>query len=488
MGAGWIIAWRMATRNIGLLSTLILVRLLQPTDFGLVTLAAGFINSVDALSAIGVQDALVRAPVLDREMYDTGFGLSVLRGVITAFVIAVIAWPIAQFFADSRLAVVMLALAAGSVIGAFENIGIVDFRRDLAFRKEFDMQLWSRVIAATTTVTVAVIWRSYWALVAGTLVYRLARLVQSYTMSSYRPHFTVRAWRRIIGFSLWTWGQTMLAQARERSDSIVIGRLLGTAQVGIFAVGLELGSLPTTELVEPLGRALFSGFASLHNASEGLGNMFRGAVGLGLMLILPAGVGISMVADPMVRLCLGEHWLVAVPIIQIMAIGGMTAIFTLSSGTLLNAIGQPKITLFVSVAATALKISALLLLVPLYGLSGAAIALVVSSGTECCVLLWITLPRIGVSVQQLVACMVRPVIATSAMVILLWYLGMAWTPSMGGEIADIGLDAGKRCAVGAACYGVILLALWLAAGRPEGAERYALTMAARTWNRIRRPT
>jgi O-antigen/teichoic acid export membrane protein len=278
----------------------------------------------------------------------------------------------------------------------------------------------------------------------------------------------------------------MLAQARDRSDSIVVGRLLGTAQVGVFAVGLELGSLPVTELVEPLGRALFSGFASLHNASEGLSNMFRGAVGLGLMLILPAGFGISMVADPMVRLCLGEHWLVAVPVIQIMAIGGTTAIFTLSSGTLMNAIGKPNITFHISVAATVVKIIALLLLVPRYGLPGAAIALVGSSGIECLVLLWVTLPRIGVSLRQLAGCVVRPAIATSAMVIVLWYLGMAWTPSSGREIVAIGLDTGERCAVGAVCYGVMLLAMWLGAGRPDGAERYALTMAGKTWRRIRR--
>jgi lipopolysaccharide exporter len=102
MGAGWIIAWRLATRNIGLLSTLVLVRLLQPADFGLVALATGFINSIDALSAIGVQDALVRTPVLDRDMYDTGFSLNVLRSVVTAVMIAVIAWPVAEFFDDRR--------------------------------------------------------------------------------------------------------------------------------------------------------------------------------------------------------------------------------------------------------------------------------------------------------------------------------------------------------------------------------------------------
>jgi lipopolysaccharide exporter len=483
-GAGWIIAWRVATRNIGLLSTLILVRLLQPGDFGLVALATGFISSVDALSAIGVQDALVRAPVLDRDMYDTGFSLSILRGVLTALLIAVIAWPIANFFGDGRLAIVMLALSAGSLISAFENIGIIDFRRDLTFRVEFNMQLWSRIVAAAATIIVATVWHSYWALVVGILAYRAVRLLLSYLMSPYRPHFTVRAWRRIIGFSLWTWAQTMLYQARERSDSIVIGRMLDTGQVGVFSVGAELGLLPTTELVEPLGRALFSGFASLHNASQGLGNMFLSAVGLGFLLILPAAFGISMVADPMVRLSLGEHWLSAVPVVQIVAISGTTAIFTQSCANLLNAVGRPRMTAYIAVASVLVKLVALVLLVPYYGLAGAAMALMASSATDLVLLLGVTLPRISVSAGRLAACVVRPAVATAAMVTVLWQLGMAWTPSSGADVMAISRDAGIRSVIGVACYSLVLAGTWLAAGWPDGAERSALTIAGKIWRRV----
>src|SRR6185312_7861022 len=235
IGAGWIIAWRVATRNLGLLSTLILVRLLAPTDFGLVALATGFISSVDALSAIGVQDALVRDPSADRDMYDTGFCLAILRGVLTALIVTAIAWPVGNFFSDPRLTVVMLALAVGTLISAFENIGIVDFRRDLAFRKEFDMQFRSRIVGVVTTIATAAIWHSYWALIAGILANRIARLAQSYSLSPYRPGLTLRAWRRIIGFSLWAWAQTMLYQARDRSDSIAVGRFMGAADVGAFS-------------------------------------------------------------------------------------------------------------------------------------------------------------------------------------------------------------------------------------------------------------
>ena len=484
MGVGWIVAWRVATRNIGLLNTLILVRLLQPTDFGLVALAGGFINSVDALSAIGVQDALIRAPSLNRDLYDTGFGLSLLRGLLTSALIAAIAWPVGHFFNDPRLTVVMLALSAGTVISAFENIGIVNFRRDMAFRKEFDMQLWSRIAGVMMAITTAAIWHTYWALVAGILTFRVGRLVQSYVLSTYRPSFTLRAWRSIIGFSLWSWGQTMVGQVRDRSEGIAIGRLLGTEQVGVFSVGLEIGSLPITELVEPLCRALFSGFASLQNTAEGLAKMFVGAVGLGWMLILPAGVGISMIADPMVRVSLGEHWVSAVPIVQIMAIGGITSIITLSCGTLLNAVGRPHEAFYVGIAATLVKIVALVLMVPAFGLLGAAGAIVVSSLIDLLLLLFLTLPRIGVMPWRLVAAMVRPLLATGAMVATLWHFGMAWTPTTGDTVLTFGLDAGRRSATGAACYVVALVGLWFAAGRPDGAERYTLTMLQNLWRRF----
>ena len=485
-GAGWIIAWRVATRNIGLVSTLILVRLLEPADFGLVAVATGIISTIDAVSSIGVQDALVRAPDLDRAMYDTGFGLSVLRGLLTALVIAVIAWPMGQFFGDGRLTVVMLALAAGSVVSAFENIGIIDFRRDVAFRKEFDMQLWSRVVSAATTICVAVVWRSYWALVAGILTYRLVRLLQSYVMSPYRPRIAFGAWRRIIGFSMWSWASTMLGQIQGPSESMVIGRLLGTMQVGVYAVGLELGLLPTTELVEPLGRALFSGFASLHNAAQGLANMFQGAVGTGLMLVLPAGVGISLVADPMVRLCLGEQWLAAVPVVQILAIGATTTIFIHAAANLIVAIGRPKVTFWFSVAATVVKLTALLVLVPYFGVTGAAAAWVGSSLVNALLLLGYAMPHAGVSVRQVLACMVRPLLATLVMTVVLWRLGMAWTPSSGADVIGFGTDAAARVATGALCYGVVLLAAWFAAGCPDGAERFTLTIARSFWLRLRR--
>jgi len=224
----------------------------------------------------------------------------------------------------------------------------------------------------------------------------------------------------------------------------------------------------------------------LHNASQGLANMFRGAVGMGLMLVLPAGVGISLIADPMVRLSLGERWLVAVPVVQILAIGGTAAIFIHAAATLIVAIGRPKVTFYFGVVATLIKVAALLLLVPYFGVTGAAVAWVGSSLVNALLLVGYALPHAGVSLKQLLACVVRPVIATLAMTGVLWQLGMAWTPSGGADAFGFGMDAAARSSIGALCYGIVLLAVWYGAGRPDGAERFTLTTARRFWLRLRR--
>jgi lipopolysaccharide exporter len=488
MGAGWIIGWRAVSRNIGLVSTLILVRLLQPSDFGLIALASGFITSIDALSAIGVQDALVRSPAVDRQLYNVGFTISVLRGALTALIIAGIAWPTGLFFGDLRLTMVMIVLAAGTLISAFENIGIVDFRRDLTFRKEFDMQVWSRIFGAITTVAAAAIWQSYWALIAGIAVSRVLRLIQSYTLSAYRPSFGLSGWRRIIGFSLWTWAQSLLYQARDRSDSIVIGRYLGTDQIGVFSVGSELGLLPATEVAEPLGRALFSGFAALQGSSLGIANMFLGAVSLGMTLVIPASLGISMIADPLVRFALGEKWTAAIPIVQILAVCGTTSVIGQTCANLLNATGRPNATFYVIVVTTAVKVIALLAFVPSMGLRGAAAAILFASVMDTVLLLGVTLPHITVSLPTLARKLARPVLATGVMTLVLWQLGMAWTPSTGSTGFEYGADACLRSAIGALCYSIALAGAWFTAGRPDGAEQFALSLVIGMWNRLRQRT
>ena len=136
IGATWMMAWRMVTRFLGLASTLVLARVLMPADFGLVAMATTFGAAVEALSQLGLQDALVRHRDGERLM-DTGFTLQLGRGLATGVVVAASAPAAAWWFTEPRLIPILMILAATSVVAGAENIGIIVFRRDMRFDKQF---------------------------------------------------------------------------------------------------------------------------------------------------------------------------------------------------------------------------------------------------------------------------------------------------------------------------------------------------------------
>src|SRR5258707_9108035 len=139
LGAGWMVAWRMVTRLLGLISTLVLARILVPADFGLVALATASSDAVEALSVLGLDDALVRDKESSRALNDTAFSLMAARGVLNAALIAVLAYPASVWLVEPRLVPILLVLSALTLIAGFENIGIVEFRRNLQFQKAFKL-------------------------------------------------------------------------------------------------------------------------------------------------------------------------------------------------------------------------------------------------------------------------------------------------------------------------------------------------------------
>jgi O-antigen/teichoic acid export membrane protein len=304
-------------------------------------------------------------------------------------------------------------------------------------------------------------------------------------MVPYRPALTLRSWRRLIGFSFWSWLQAMLFQIRDRGDSIIIGRILGTTQFGFFSIGAEFGSLPVTEVVEPLGRALFSGFALLHRSEGSPTQLYLTAVEVSVMLILPAGLGISMVADPMVRLILGTEWLNVVPVIQIIGVASTVSIFGYFSGTFLSAGGKMRDTFLLSSLSVSIRIPLMIALVYAWGLTGAAVAASIALMVDQILFLWRSMQRLGITITGLLSRIWRATVASLAMVGCLHGLGMAWTTVGEAPGASVAGDLVMRCAIGAAVYAAALLAIWILAGRPDGVERQALMAARRQFASLR---
>jgi O-antigen/teichoic acid export membrane protein len=463
-------AWRLGMRVLGLVSTLVLVRLIAPADFGIIALATSFMQTIDGMLTLGTEEAVIRQATPGRAFYDTAFTLNLLRGVSVSVLVAALASPAARFFEDPRLLPVLLFVACLPVLDGLSNIGAVDFRRDFAFHKEFAIMVLPKLCGIIAAIVTAVVTRSYVAMLAGMAVNRTMRVVMSYVMHPYRPALSLQSWRGLAGYSMWTWLLSLAILIRDRSDQLLLGRLMNTAAVGFYSVGAEVAALPTTELIEPLGRAAFSGFAAGRHHQADPAQTFLRLIGSAALLTLPAGVGLSMVAAPLVALAFGPGWDAATPVLRILSLGFTIMVFGHLSLHLLSAHAMLGRLVGITLVGAAVRVGLLLLLIPAAGLTGAAIGAAAGTIIEQALTVWTTMKRFRVTVGALVRCTWRPVGASAMMAALMAAGGMGWS----GDSNLFG-----AAAFGASIYAAVLLACWVLAGRPEGAETDILKLLRR---------
>jgi O-antigen/teichoic acid export membrane protein len=264
---------------------------------------------------------------------------------------------------------------------------------------------------------------------------------------------------------------------RDRSDSLLLGRLLGTASVGYYAVGAEIAALPTTELIEPLGRAAFSGFAAGRHENADVGDTLLRLIGSAALLTLPAGVGLSLVAAPLVALAFGNGWDQAVPVLRILALSFTVMVFGHLSLLLLSAHARLGRLVGITLCGAAVRVVLLAALIPVFGLTGAAAGAAGAIVLEQALTVGTALRLFHVSPGRLVRRVFRPALAAAAMAGVLAATGLGWSN-------DRSLIALAEATVaGAAVYTAVLLASWIAADRPDGAESDVMALARQVASR-----
>lgn len=468
-GAAWMVLFKLVERSLGLISTLILVRLLDPKDFGIVAMAMSFIVMAELLTSFGFDTALIQNQRAAPHLYHTAWTCNVMFGLLVFVLMVLAAAPAALFYAEPGLFWVLCFLALGPLISGLENIGIIAFRKELRFRSEFVFQI-SRKLAGFLVVVPLAFWlKSYWALVAGMLASKLAGTIISYFAHPFRPRFSLTGARGLFSFSKWLLLINAMAFLKGRLTDFFIGRQHGATALGLYNVSFEIANLPTSELGAPINRALFPGFSQLAADAAPIRAAYANALGVLAMFALPAAAGIFSIADFLVPVVLGSKWLAAVPVIQILGIFGAFELFHSSMCTLLVATGHPgEVAKGHGVFVLVLLVLLVLLVAP-RGVSGAALAAVGASVISTAAYLFSVQRCLGIGPMIFARAAYRPLLAAVAMAFV---LGAAMPHHHAAMTAsDVIFLLILKIAVGAVLYLLFLGFLWLISGRPASAER-----------------
>jgi lipopolysaccharide exporter len=470
--AAWMVGSRVTVRAIGLLSTTILARLLRPEDFGLVALAMAVVGAMEIFGEFSFDVALIRDGRAVREHYDTVWTLSLIRGIVVGGVLIALAWPAATFFGDPRIELIVYCFAATALFEGLQNVGIIDFRKELNFHREFAFQAIAKLITFVTTLTFAIVWRQYWALVIGIMVGKAANVILSYAMHSYRPRLSLGEWRSLVGFSKWLLAANIGNFLSERLDTFAIGRIAGASAVGLYEVANEISNLPKGELIWPIQRALFPGYAKLMGDRDHLASGYLDGLGAIMIMAIPAAVGIACIAPLIVSVFLGPQWLDALPLLQVLAIAGIISVGYANAQTVLLTLGRAKLLSYLSAVNLAIFAPFVVTGTIVWGPIGAAVAVVATSAIMLAIYVVITLQALSLQFRSIVVVVWRSLAAAFLMACALYFLIVSWPlgDGDGAPVAQLAASIG----VGALVYIGTHLALWRMVGSPAGTEKNVL--------------
>jgi len=471
------IGFKFVQRFIGIISTVILARLLIPEDFGLVAMAMALYAFVQLIGSFGFDMALIQNQQAERRHYDTAWTLNLFYGFLSAAVLTISAPYLGNFFDEPRVEGIVYAFGVIAVVQGFENIGIVAFRKELNFDKEFWFQVWKKLTAFVVTVTLAFALRSYWALVAGILASRFTGVVLSYWLHPFRPWFGLSGAKDLFSFSGWIVLNNLLGFFRSRGPDFILARVSGAAEVGLYRISKEVSNLPTTELTKPIMRAVFPGYSKVANDPGRLRKAFLDVQGTLALITVPAGLAIVSMADPIVRLVLGAKWLDAIPLIQVIGIYGVVMVLRGTSAAAFMAVGKPY---WIGVLTMAEMLVAFPLLMWLLMTNDLAVSLwaFVVAGIVTTPLVAIIYRRLlGVSFRDRFAVMWRPFICGPVVAGALFYI-QEKLPSPDNELQSA-LQLLFLSPAFLLLYSILIVMCWGAMGRPTGPE-------TRTWELLGR--
>jgi len=462
-GSAWMVAMRWSIRFIGIISTAILARLLAPEDFGLVAMCMLFIGLLDVMTGFGVDMALIQRRELSREHYDTAWTIRLLQCLFVAGCVFMLAPFAANYFGEPRVTKLLYILTSTIIIAGLENIGTVAFRKDLEFSKEFKYQVITKFAAFIMTIVAAFIFRNYWALVFGMIGGRIYNIVLSYRLHPYRPQICFKKFGDIWGFSQWMLLRNIGMYIRRRTDTILVGGYFSTSTMGLYSVSQEISETPTTELVWPMARALFPGYAKISHDIKWLGKVYLKTLNGVAIIIFSTGVGVALLAEPIVHVALGEQWVGAIPLIPWLALYGVLLTLSANVQNVLMAIGRMKRLVFVVWLQLIVALPVLV-----FAASTGDILYLIQAQV---LVTFLTLPAFFVSITSLsivtgkdiVEAIWRPALASAVMSAVLMFFDYFWLDNYIMQLI-------VKVIIGFVVFIISNLIFWYLSGQPDSGE------------------
>ena len=356
-------------------SLMVLARLLEPKDFGLVGMVTAFTGVLNLFRDFGLSSAAVQRTTVTDEQISTLFWINMLAGTVLGLLLLALAPAIAAFYHEPRLVGVTAVLAAGFI---FNGAGVqhsVLLQRQMRFTAMAVIGVGSLIVGTAIAIGGAKAGYGYWALVVMTVSFPLTNTIGLWLTTGWVPGMPHRRTgiRSMMRFGGTLTLNGLVAYVAYNSEKVLIGRSWGAAAIGLYGRAYQLINIPTDNLNSAVGEVAFSALSRLQDDPRRLRSYFLKGYSLVMAMTLPITIACFLFANDVVFVLLGPKWKDAVAIFRLLA--PTILIFALINplGWLLFSLGLVRRSLKIALVFAPLIIGGYVMGLP-YGPKGVALA------------------------------------------------------------------------------------------------------------------
>ncbi len=438
-------------------TTLAVIRLLDPSDYGLFAMTQVVMVMLAFLNGYGFASSLIQQERIDRFRVRQAFGLLLILNLGIAAIQFAAAPAIAAYYQQPAVADLLRWQTVMYLATPFVAVPEVLMSRALDFRRLAIVNFIAAFVCAITSIVCALAGWGVWTLVAAPTAMVWTRAIGLCIAQRFIvwPSFDFRGTRAMIGFGGAMLVSHLLWSIQTQADVLIAGRVLDPHALGLYAEALFLAQLFSSKVIPPLNEVAFPAYARLQTEPQRLQAAFLKAIALIMLICCPVYAGLAVTAPEAVYTLFGPKWLEMVPLVQLFALAMPFMTLHVLIAPVVNALGHPRITVRCSAFGAAFMPVVFLISVQ-FGVNGLALGWLLGMPVVLGFALWQSCPVIGVRPRDVLIACAPGVGAASAMAALVWMMRIGMGGALENGLAEIMVRLALLAAIGALSYGLLL--------------------------------
>jgi len=386
----------------------VLARLLVPDDYGKLAMIMAVVGIATVIGDFGLSLAAIQSQNLDDVQRSNLFWWNAAIGTAAAALVFTVAGPISQFYGEPGLRPATQALSVVFLLNGLAAQFRAELSRAFGFVRLASADVAGQASGLVVAIVLAINGAGFWALVAQQITIALSGLVITAGSARWLPGLPHRSpgMTHFAKFGLATTATQAVNYVSSNVDSVVIGRLWGAEQLGIYNRAFQIFMLPIQQIAAPITRVALPVLSRLTDDAQYLRYVGQAQ----LTLAYPATIGLAILAanaEPIIQVVLGAKWLQAAPILEVLAIGGVFQVFGYVYYWIFLSKSRMPILFACEVVGRALLVAAVIIAAP-FGPFWVACAFSFGLFVVWSITSVFGLRRVNVSAKRLIAIAARP--------------------------------------------------------------------------------